>query len=222
MANNKASLFSVMLFRKEKDGAKVYVEEFSLQSFSFFKRTPIQEMLQFISNRIVQNIETEKPQEFIHKVEEGDSYKFFVKEKGKYIYILACLLEYPAPTLCLLIDDIANYMQESMANHSEEKQGIFKEEKAGGVNEKEAKQKIKAFIKQQIKEYQNYEEKDVMLQIKNELEDVHNLLSKTVESAIGRGQKLHDLINSAEQLSFQTKSLYRLSKKQNQKCCGIM
>ncbi|KAI5192267.1 synaptobrevin-like protein YKT6 [Nematocida minor] len=222
MSTKKASLFSIIIFSREKEDVQMYLEEYSLQSFSFFKRTPVQEMIRFISNRIVQNIETERSQEFIHKVEEGDSYKFFVREKRGYVYVITSLLEYPIPTLCLLIDDIVKYIQDNKLKCPELSHEIFNEGKEEKERGKEEKQKLKAFVKQQIKDYQNYEEKDVMLQIQNELDDVHDLLSKTVESAIGRGQKLHDLINSAEQLSFQTKSLYKLSKKQNQKCCGIM
>ncbi|KAI5137669.1 synaptobrevin-like protein YKT6 [Nematocida ausubeli] len=221
MSEKKACLFSIILFSKEGEKVSLFLEEYSLGSFSFFKRTPFQEMIRFISNRIVQNIETDRSQEFVHKMEEGDSYKFFVRERRKYIFVISSLLEYPIPTLCLLIDDIAKHIQDAnMAYPAGDSEALFPEEKK--VKIKEEKAKLKSFVKQQIKEYQNYEEKDVMLQIQNELDDVHNLLSKTVESAIGRGQKLHDLINSAEQLSFQTKSLYRLSKKQNQKCCGIM
>ncbi|KAH9386834.1 synaptobrevin-like protein YKT6 [Nematocida major] len=220
MAAKKASLFSVILFRKHESGVRVFLEEYSLGSFNFFKRTPIQEMIAFISNRIVQNTETEKTQEFVHKEGEGDSYKFFVKEKRGYVYVISCLIEYPNATLCLLIDDIEKHMQETGAGAAEEQEIL-----PGGKpaeKKKENTSGLKSFVKQQMKEYQNYEEKDVMMQIQSELDDVHDLLSKTVESAIGRGQKLHDLINSAEQLSFQTKSLYRLSKKQNQKCCGLM
>ncbi|KAI5167135.1 synaptobrevin -like YKT6 [Nematocida sp. ERTm5] len=217
MSNKSACLFSIILFSKENQKVDLFLEEYSLGSFSFFKRTPVQEMIRFISNRIVQNIETTRSQEFVHKVEEGDSYKFFVRERKNYIFVIASLLEYPIPTLCLLIDDIAKFIQDEKMLYPGE--GVTEEKKAKC---KDDKNKLRNYTKQLIKEYQNYEEKDVMLQIQNELDDVHDLLSKTVESAIGRGQKLHDLINSAEQLSFQTKSLYRLSKKQNQKCCGIM
>ncbi|KAI5180206.1 synaptobrevin-like protein YKT6 [Nematocida sp. AWRm80] len=217
----RTTLFSIIMFNKDEEHS-IYAEEYSLRSFSYFKRTPVQEMLRFLSKRVVQNVETDKPQELIHKVSEGDSYKFFIKERSNYIFVLSSLLEYPSNTLSLLIEDINKYLKEEI-------QDIFKvshTQKQLNTKDKDKqaqdKLKVSEFIKKQLKEYQNYEQKDIMLQIKNELGMVEEILSKTVESALGRGEKIDELISSADSLSFQTKSLYKLSKKQNKKCCGII
>ncbi|OAG31259.1 synaptobrevin -like YKT6 [Nematocida displodere] len=215
----KATLFSIILFNTD-ESTSIYHEEYSLGSFSYFKRTPIQEMLRFLSKRVAHSLDTNVPQELIHKVEESDSYKFFVKEKASLIFVVSTFLEYPSNTLSLLVEDIGTFILESRdrVKHTQERSRPEEIDRA----HKEEKTAVAALIKAQIKEYQDYEQKDIMLQIKNELGKVEEILTKTVESALGRGEKIDELISSADSLSFQTKSLYKLSKKQNKKCCGIM
>ncbi|KAI5186762.1 synaptobrevin-like protein YKT6 [Nematocida homosporus] len=193
----KATLFSIIIFSKDEK-TSIYQEEYNLGSFSYFKRTAVQEMLRFLSKRVAESLDTAVPQELVHRMEEGESYKFFVKEKSDLIYVTASLLEYPSNTLSLLIEDISKQIKSS------------------------SRSELAGHLKVQMKEYQDYEQKDIMLQIKNELGKVEEILTKTVESALGRGEKIDELISSADSLSFQTKSLYKLSRKQNKRCCGIM
>ncbi|KAI5190592.1 synaptobrevin-like protein YKT6 [Nematocida sp. AWRm77] len=219
-----ATLFSLIVFSKE-DSLALYHEEYRLSSFNYFKRTSIQEMLRFLSTRVVQNLQVDVPQELIHRVDEGDSYKFFVKEKHNLVFVTASLLEYPSNTLSLLIEDVTKFISEQSKRQegSGEVCATFeKKAEASKKLERERKLSLSKYVKVQLEEYQDYESKDIMLQIKNELGKVEEVLTKTIENALGRGEKIDELINSADSLSFQTKSLYRLSKKQNQKCCGIM
>lgn len=201
----KGTLFSLIIFNKDEE-TSIYHEEYYLSSFSYFKRSPVQEMLRFLSKRVSHNLDTNVPQDLVHKVEEGDSYKFFIKEKNGMIFVAASLLEYPSGTLSLLIEEVAKHLKEKRPH----------------IKKDEDRQELSLFVRKQLKDYQDFEQKDIMLQIKNELGVVEEILTKTVESALGRGEKIDELISSADSLSFQTKSLYRLSKKQNKKCCGIM
>ncbi|KAI5171570.1 synaptobrevin-like protein YKT6 [Nematocida sp. LUAm3] len=207
------TLFCVILFKKD-EGRSIYIEEYKLNGFSYFKRSPAQEMLRFLSKRIAQNIDTKEPQDLVQKMDEGDSYKFFIKEKGEYIYVLSTLMEYPSNTLGILVEDISNKIRETSCEEN------FREKLE--KQDRERKEKVSEYIRAQINEYQDYKQKDIMLQINNELGRVQEILSRTLESALGRGEKIDELITSADTLSFQTKSLYKLSKKQNRKCCGIM
>lgn len=183
----KPALFSAILFNKRSRA--IAREEYSLSSFSFFTRNSVQEMIRFISKRLVDNIETSVYQEFHHQFDDGPSYKFSLKETGEHIIVVSTVTEYPPNTIKLFISDVAHE---------------------------------KAPIKELMRDYQDYKNKDIFAQIQVELAQTESILTKTVESALGRGEKIDDLINSADSLSFQTKSLYRLSKKQNKRCCGIM
>lgn len=217
LMSSKGTLFSAVLFSKT---GNIEYEEYHLGGFGYFQRSPLQEMLRFLSGRVVQNIDATVPQELVHKMDNGDSFKFFVKEKENRIYVLCAIIEYPSNTLSLLVEDISKCISEA-SEASEQNQEIRNIAQDERIRKKE-KEKISDYIKIQLKEYQDYEKKDIMLQIKNELGRVEEILTKSVESALGRGEKIDELISSADSLSFQTKSLYKLSKKQNRRCCGIM
>lgn len=222
----EATLFSLLLFNQDEN-TSMYHEEYALGSFNYFKRTSIQEVLRFLSTRVVQNLEVEVPQELIHKVDEGLSFKFFVKQKGGHIFVTGSLLKYPSNTLSLLIEEVAAFIAAqaeqrqravSGGGYLTAEQRVERERRA----DKEANQALSKYLKEQLSEFQDFKQKDIMLQIKNELGKVEAILTKTIENALGRGAKLDELINSTDSLSFHTKSLYRQSQKQNKKCCSIM
>ncbi|KAM0686748.1 palmitoyltransferase [Conglomerata obtusa] len=67
-------------------------------------------------------------------------------------------------------------------------------------------------------EYADPSAKDLLTCVNQELDETKIVLSRTLEDVLGRGEKLDGLINSAENLSAQTKALFEMSKKQN-RCC---
>jgi Synaptobrevin len=181
----KQTLFSVISFDKETK--QKVSEEYSLDSY-FFVGGSIKQLLEFISKRLVDNVESFAYQEFVHTFENGSSYKFSVKEMGKVLFVVSSVVEYPAAVIKLLVSDIH----------------------AG-----------KGSTKQLLKEYQDYVKKNIFVQIQMELTQTKSILTKTVESAIGRGEKLDDLISTAKELEGRAKSLYSLSRKQNKRCCRL-
>ncbi|KAM0674255.1 palmitoyltransferase [Gurleya vavrai] len=67
-------------------------------------------------------------------------------------------------------------------------------------------------------DYNDPQAKDLLTCVNQELDETKIVLSRTLEDVLGRGEKLDSLINSAENLSTQTKALFEMSKKQN-RCC---
>jgi len=225
---NAASLFSVVIYRKNERSA-AYHEEYSLQSFSYFKRTVVKETLGFLSKMLVQNIDLEElPKELVHHMEEDEKgYKMFVKERGGMIYIVGTVLEYPSNTLSLFVEDIAKFIGEMgekarIKEMEEEYMGAEDKKKFAEKRYEEDKGRLAKYLREQMGEYQDYAQKDIVTQIQDELGMVEEILKETIENALNRGGKIDELINSADSLSFQTKTLYRLSKKQNKRCCGIV
>jgi synaptobrevin family protein YKT6 len=72
-----------------------------------------------------------------------------------------------------------------------------------------------------IKEYEDYKSKDILMSVNQELDETKLILSRALEDVLGRGEKLDELIHSAEDLSTQTKQLFEMSKKQNRCSCGF-
>lgn len=182
----KESLFSILIFNNSS--GNIVNREYSLSSFGYFTRSHIQGILETISQRLVENIDSNVYQEFIHHFDSKESCKFSAKSSSDLTAIATTVTDYPSSTLKLLLTDALKG----------------------------------ASLKELISEYQDFKKKDILAQIQDELAQTETILTKTVESVLGRGEKIDELINSADNLSFQTKSLYRLSRKQNKRCCGVM
>lgn len=69
-----------------------------------------------------------------------------------------------------------------------------------------------------IEEYKNWKNKDLSTQIDQELKKVNENVVRGLASVLDRGQTLNDLVEKSENLSSQTKKLFKTAKKQNA-CC---
>ncbi|KAK2749626.1 palmitoyltransferase [Myotisia sp. PD_48] len=72
-----------------------------------------------------------------------------------------------------------------------------------------------------IVQYQQPENVDSIIKIRQELDETKIILHKTIESALERGEKIDDLVSKSEGLSAQSKMFYTSAKKQNS-CCIVM
>lgn len=70
-----------------------------------------------------------------------------------------------------------------------------------------------------IKEYSDYKKVDVMYTLNVELDETKEVLKRTLEDILGRGEKLDNLVKDAEDLSMQTKMLFRMAKSKNRCFC---
>lgn len=59
-----------------------------------------------------------------------------------------------------------------------------------------------------IKKYQNPEEADSVMKIQKELDETKNIMHKTLESVLERGEKMENLVQKSELLSSQSKMFY--------------
>jgi len=76
-------------------------------------------------------------------------------------------------------------------------------------------------LKSYLVKYQNPQEADNLTKIQNELDDTKQIMHKTIESVLERGQKIDDLVAKSDGLSAQSKLFYTQAKKQNS-CCVVM
>jgi len=72
-----------------------------------------------------------------------------------------------------------------------------------------------------LSEYQNPTNVDKISKIKNELNEVKEIIIKSLDQLLERGQKLDDVIEKSQDLSFKSKIFLKRSKDLN-KCCTVL
>lgn len=70
-------------------------------------------------------------------------------------------------------------------------------------------------------QYQNSDEVDSIGKVQRELDETKQVLHKTIESLLERGEKIDNLVQKSDDLSAQSKMFYTQAKKQNS-CCIVM
>ncbi|KAI5168613.1 synaptobrevin-like protein YKT6 [Pancytospora epiphaga] len=69
-----------------------------------------------------------------------------------------------------------------------------------------------------IKDYKNWEDKDILKKIEDELNQCNVIVVNGLSQILERGENLSDLVEKSENLSSQTKMLFKTAKKKNS-CC---
>lgn len=69
-----------------------------------------------------------------------------------------------------------------------------------------------------LAKYQDPREGDALTRMQDDLDETKIILKNTIEAVLDRGEKLDDLVNKSEALSFQSKAFYKTAKKTNS-CC---
>ena len=72
-----------------------------------------------------------------------------------------------------------------------------------------------------IKEHQNPKNFDQLTKIKNDVNNVRDIMRNNIEKALERDEKLEDLFKKSEQLEDSSRAFHKVSKKMN-RCCIIM
>jgi synaptobrevin family protein YKT6 len=72
-----------------------------------------------------------------------------------------------------------------------------------------------------IVEYQDPTKADAICKITKDLDETKEVLHKTIESVLERGEKLDSLVSQSEDLTKQSKMFYKEAKKTNA-CCKMM
>lgn len=68
-------------------------------------------------------------------------------------------------------------------------------------------------IDEYLKAYQDPRSADQILRVQQELEDTKDVLHKTIESVLARGEKLDDLVAQSQSLSESSKLFFRVTRK---------
>lgn len=76
-------------------------------------------------------------------------------------------------------------------------------------------------IDQLLQRFQDPKEADKLLKIESDIEEIQEMLSKTMTDILERGESLDTLMKNSEDISNMAYNFYQNSRRANQKCCSI-
>mmetsp|Transcript_87566 Transcript_87566/g.121545 ORF Transcript_87566/g.121545 Transcript_87566/m.121545 type:complete len:202 (-) Transcript_87566:67-672(-) len=198
-------LFSITVLRHQA-GGQLPVQLaacYDLASFNIFQRGTVREVLQFAAKEVVS------------RSQPGDRHSIVYKEHLCHVLVrhdgLAVVVtsdeDYPQRVAFSLIlkvlDGFCNL-------HGDKWQ-------AAAANTALPCPQLEPLLKR----YQDPNEADDVAKINRELDETKEILIKSLDQLLERGEKLEDLMDSADELSFQTRVMMRQAERMNS-CCIVL
>jgi len=183
--------------------AKILVSAQDLSSFSFYQRGTVAEFLSFFTRTVAERTSQGQRQSL-----QENNYTFHVYNSGgpeRLCSVMVTDQEYPVrPAFSLLLKLLDNFRQKVPQTQYSNPSAISFPDAA-----------------EFLKSYQDPRAADPIMRVQQELDETKIVLHKTLDSMLQRGEKLEDLVQRSNDLSFQSKKFFQTAKKQNS-CCVIM
>lgn len=173
-----------------------------LSSFGFFQRQSVKEMLTFLTKTFIKRTEPGQRQSVSH---EGYVVHCYVRSDG-LAGTVTTDAEYPARVAFVLLGQL---LEEFVSE-------IGDTWKSCTVAESIPFPPIDEYL---VK-YQNPASADKVTKIQQDLDETKEILHKTLENVLDRGEKLDTLVSRSNDLSSQSKLFYKSAKKTNA-CCTV-
>lgn len=199
-------ILSITIYSKYDEKNPIILSSTDELSFvSIFQRGTVREFIKFHSRLVVQRTGIDQNLEVA--LEKGICYSSV--NSDKLAVAIICDEEYPRRVANDLIfkifEQLASFIYTNKINISS-----FKEDTD-----------IKfPYIETIIKEWQNPHEKDGILKLQNELNDVTNIMRKNLNELLEREENLEKLMDKSKDLSTTSVQFYKTAKKTN-RCCTI-
>jgi len=195
------------MFVLYKDGdkrTKILQDEFSLESFGYFQRSGVRQLLVFsartVTERIAsgtrQSVEVENGDGILHVYVRGDGLASVIISDKEYPMRVAHTL------LTKIMDEFTNTYPPSSWSAIAEETGKL------------------ATLGEMLQKYQVPSQADPLMRLQNDLDDTKNILKNTLVNVLERGEKIDDLVARSNDLSFEAKAFYKTAKKTN-RCCNL-
>ncbi|CAG8525391.1 7224_t:CDS:2 [Acaulospora morrowiae] len=192
-------IYSLTVFSKDDKSAVNLVGEYDLSNFGFFQRSSVQEFMTFFAKTVA---ERTKPGQ--RQVIEENNYVFYsyVRAEGLAGIIIGDN-EYPQRVAFSLLNKILDEFLIKFPKDTWKPQTIVYPE-----------------LKTYLVKYQDPKQADQITKVQEQLDETKLVMNKTIETLLQRGEKLDDLIDRSQEISFQSKAFYKQAKKTNS-CCTI-
>ncbi|CAG8526362.1 31388_t:CDS:2, partial [Racocetra persica] len=166
--------------------------EYDLSGFGFFQRGSVQEFMKFFSKTVA---ERTNPGQRL-SVEENN-YVFYSHARTEGLTgIIICDNEYPQRVAFSLLSRVLDEFLTKFDRTTWKSQTISYPE-----------------LKTYLIKYQDPKEADQIIKVQEQLDETKLVMNKTIESLLQRGEKLDDLIDRSQEISFQSKAFYKQAKK---------
>ncbi|CAJ0762620.1 19424_t:CDS:2 [Entrophospora sp. SA101] len=190
-------LYSITIFATEPNQPAINLAgEYDLSGFGFFQRSSAQEFMTFFAKTVAERTKPGQRQ----SVEENSKP---LKLPEGLTGIIICDNEYPQRVAFSLLNKILEDSLVKFPKHTW---------KSGGINYPE--------LKSHLVKYQDPKQADQIMKVQDQLDETKLVMNKTIETLLQRGEKLDDLIDKSQEISFQSKAFYKQAKKTNS-CCVI-
>jgi len=188
-----------ILATSEDQGTVKLVAEYDLTSFGYFQRGSAQEFMAFFSKTVAERTMPGQRQTI-----EENNYVFCAHGRGEGLTgVVIADKEYPTRVAFSLLNKI---LDEFLIKFSRSTWS------PGTISYPE--------LKTLLAKYQDPKEGDQITKVQEQLDETKQVMNKTIESLLQRGERLDDLIDRSKDISFQSKAFYKQAKKTNS-CCVI-
>lgn len=172
----------------------------NLAEYSFFTRGNVREFLNFASKTIMKRVPSG-----VQCIDyEGNNCYCYITGEGLGA-IAICDKEYPARVAITMLKELM----------TEFKAGEF------GARWRDTKEDFVCKTPQlevALREYQEPAKVDKLMKLDRQLTETKDILYKTIDAVLARGEKLDELVDKSAQLSSQSKMFYKQAQKANS-CC---
>jgi len=206
---DKGKLYSLQLYRVQDSAPKAteLISILDVSSFSFFQRSTMGDFLKFGGKTIA---ERAKPTSARQSVQlEGNVAMAHSLLQGDICGLVISDSVYPQRVAFQLISEVIRKFKEQMKGKYE----------SSSANAASIKPQF-PFADEQFKKFQDPGEADKLTKIQNDLLDVQETVTKTLDQILERGEKLDSLVDKSDALGASSKMFYRTAKKNNQ-CCQM-
>ena len=198
-------ILSIHVFSLCQNSPIILSSAFSLSFISIFQRGTLKEFLNFHSRLVIERV----PQDTHVQVQLEKGLCYAMRTSDNIGATIICDEEYPKRVAIeFLLKIIDNFK-------------IFLKEKKIDLNVYTVDTDIKFdYIKNEIEGWQDPSQKDGIMKLQDELNDVMDIMKKNLEELIKREDNLESLVIKSNDLSQTSKNFYIHAKKTN-RCCNF-
>merc|ERR1712086_294807 len=206
-------IYSISIFFRQADKAHVLSRREELSSFSFLWRSKVAEFVRFGSRQAAQHVDA-GAYESIVPDEQNDKLQYVCHSNGSadglFVATMVTDMDYPARTVYRLINQLLvlfsdNYRQRIVDSPNPISKDLDLDFPP---------------LAEFLANYQDPQSADVAFQIMQDLDQTKEVMYKTIDQVIKRGESLESIMSKSEDLSGASMKFYKTSKKT--KCCTIL
>ncbi|CAF1301994.1 unnamed protein product [Rotaria sordida] len=199
-------LLAIFILYKENDkSAKILQDEFNLESFGYFQRHHIRQILVFSARTVTERTALGVRQSVTFDEHLNGMVHVFVRPDGLASVTISDN-EYPQRVAYNLLSKVMNDFSNLYPPAS--------------WSQMEKKTDRLASLSELLKKYQNPQEADLLMSLEKDIDDTKVVLINTIEKLLERGENIDKLLQQSKDLSDVTKGFAETAKKTN-KCCNL-